>query len=110
MRKYLATLHKRPEHHKKRFALLVSGVFTLFIFSIWTLVTFGEGGVLAREKGEKEEASAEVGPFESFKNNVATSVEGIFGNFGKLKDGLETVDIESDYTEMRNNVLEVYGQ
>ena len=41
MRKYLAELHKKPDHHKKQFALLASGTITLFTFGVWSPATFG---------------------------------------------------------------------
>src|SRR3989344_5865914 len=49
MRQYLSTLHKQPPHHKKRFALLASSTITLFIFGVWSLVTFGTGGTMIAE-------------------------------------------------------------
>ncbi|MEK7175863.1 MAG: hypothetical protein AAB695_00620 [Patescibacteria group bacterium] len=66
MRKYLATLHKRPPHHKKRFALLTSGAFTLLIFAIWVLVNFGQGEATP---AAAEKSLEVVSPLESIKNN-----------------------------------------
>jgi hypothetical protein len=79
MRQYLSTLHSRSETHKKRFAFLVSGGFTLMMFSLWTLATFGTGGRIAQEKAvvaQKEEPK-EVTPLASLKNGVATGLAGI---------------------------------
>lgn len=72
MRRYLATLHKRPPHHKKRFAFMVSAVSVLFIFAIWALVTFGADGIMAREVTENK-VHQEVGPFESLRMGLASS-------------------------------------
>jgi len=80
MRKYLAELHTKPAHHKKRFAFLVSGGVTLVMFSIWMLATFGNGGTLAQE----EKSQNEVSPLESIMAGVGESFEGIRGSFGEL--------------------------
>lgn len=79
MRKYLATLHTKPAHHKKQFALIVSGGFTFFIFVIWLLATFGEGGVLAQNAGKNEikRAHEEVSPLEYLRAGVAESLDSI---------------------------------
>lgn len=82
MRKYLATLHTKPDHHKKRFAFLVSGGVTLFLFMIWTLVTFGEGGTLAQTVEENN--NNEVSPFESISAGAGESVHGLQENFKAL--------------------------
>ncbi len=85
MKKYLATLHQRSHHHKKRFALLVSGGFTLLIFSIWSLANFGI-------KGPTLEAN-EVSPLESLASLVLRGFDSI----------AESVD------ELRDEVLDTYG-
>lgn len=80
MRKYLSTIHERPDSHKKLFAFAVSGTFTLFIFAIWTLTTFGlSGGESIAESDNVYIASAdpveqeelETSPFSSFRDNLA---------------------------------------
>jgi len=102
MRKYLAELHKKPDHHKKQFALLASGTITLFIFGVWSLATFGiNEGIVAKD---------EAGPFQSFRSNVASSLEAIKSNFGQLKDGFKTMDFKTEYQEMKNGALNIYGQ
>ncbi len=90
MDKYLTKLYKKPDHHKKRFALLTSGVVTLFIFGVWSLATFGVGDISEATIAEKNEVS----PFESLRTNLAASLEGIRDSFEELKDG----------------ALDVYGQ
>lgn len=111
MKKYLATLHTKPERHKKRFALLVSGGTTLAIFALWTMVTFGTGGTLAQNDEPKAEAVKEVSPLESLQMGVAASFAGLRQMLGTMKAGLgEMVDLEADYTEMKSGVLTNYGQ
>lgn len=80
MRKYLGTLHIKSDNHKKRFALLVSSAFTLLIFGIWSLTTFG--GSYKTVLVEKEE----VGPLQSLSTNLAASFEVFRNNFKELKD------------------------
>jgi hypothetical protein len=91
MRQYLSTLHTRSESHKKRFAFLVSGGFTLMMFSLWTLATFGTGGRVAQEKAvvAQKEVPKEVSPFASLKNGIATGFAGISEAIQGLGGGLK---------------------
>jgi len=83
MRKYLSTLHKRSDGHKRRFALAVSGCFTLLIFGVWTAANFGP-----EEKGR----TLEVSPFESFQGSVASSLEALKNSFSELKSGFNSIN------------------
>lgn len=47
MKKYLSTLKDRPHQHKRRFAMLTSGVVTLSIFAIWSVVKFSAEPIVA---------------------------------------------------------------
>jgi len=111
MRKYLSTLHSKPDHHKKRFALLASSTITLVIFGIWSLVTFqsksDETAVLKVDNGAK---IAEVGPLQSFSANIAASLDGLKASFNELKSGLEKDNFETKYKDLRNGALDTYGQ
>ena len=99
MKKYLSTLHTRSENHKKRFAFLVSGGFTLMIFSLWSLATFGTGGTLEQgrevvaQKQETKEEVKEVSPLSSLKGGIATGFAGLSealeGIFGGLKGAVD---------------------
>ena len=103
MRRYLAKLQKKPDHHKKQFALLASTTITLFIFGIWSLATFGVNTRIVTEENE-------VSPFQSLGTNLASSLEALKGSFGALKSGLKTVDFETKYQEMRDGALDIYGE
>ena len=103
MRRYLAKLQKKPDHHKKQFALLASTTITLFIFGIWSLATFGVNTRIIAEENE-------VSPFQSLGTNLASSLEALKGSFGVLKSGLKTVDFETKYQEMRDGALDIYGE
>lgn len=110
---YFAELHRRPDHHKKRFAFLTSLTITLFIFSIWSLAVFGVSDnkiVVSNEPVIISETENETGPFKAFYLNLASSFSAIGTSFKELKNGVETINIESGYTEMRDNSLEIYGQ
>ena len=87
MKKYLAELHTKPDHHKKRFAFIVSGIVTLFIFSFWTMATFGPEGRIANNKVEE---TKESNPFEALKSNVSSSFSNILTNFELLISNEET--------------------
>jgi hypothetical protein len=110
MRKYLGTLPYRSESHKKRFAFLVSGGFTAFVFVVWAVVNYGVGqnAVLA------EQDSREPTPFESMGHGLAGAFTAIKSQFtsgvDEAKQGLESVDINSEYEAMRTSGLEIYGQ
>ena len=108
MDSYLEKLHRQPDHHKKRFALLASGTITLFIFGVWSLATFGMSGFKSNE--EIVAKSDEVSPFQSIRTNLASSFEALRNSFGGLKSSIESVNLESEYTEMRDNALDVYGE
>lgn len=109
MRKYLATLHKKPESHRRRFALLASSTITLFIFSIWSLVNFGlpENRQIAQQEMRNVE---EVSPFDSLRAGVGAAVQSLRGGFGEVKQGLEQVDFGSEYELMRGRAFETYGR
>ena len=112
MRKYLSTLHRQPDQHKKFFAFAVSGGFTLFIFAIWRFVNFGTGGILAGEANNfaqvKKEESAS--PFASLRSGLASGLDSLRESFEGLQGGLQGVDFQSDYEEMREKALDTYGQ
>jgi hypothetical protein len=107
MRQYLATLHKRPAHHKKRFALVTAGSFTLLIFAIWALATFGnEKSTTASANQALEEAN----PFGSLWRGMGAGWNSIVGSTDELKEGLEVANPARGFEEMRNNTLNTYGQ
>ncbi len=99
MKRYLATLHTKSDHHKKRFAFLASGSVTLLIFGIWSLATFGIGDEVAENLNNTENRVAteqEVSPLESLLSGVAASFQALRGNVTELKQGLEVVNPDYD--------------
>ncbi|MEK7176889.1 MAG: hypothetical protein AAB719_01130 [Patescibacteria group bacterium] len=110
MRKYLSELYKKPDHHKNRFALLVSGAVTLFIFGIWSLTLFGNDGSQVADANLSNNANEEVSPFESVRINLGTSLQAFKNSFNDIKNNLNTIDFESEYEEMRDGALNTYEQ
>lgn len=110
MRRYLNTLPNRSESHKKHFAFLVSGGFTAFVFVVWAVVNYGVGqdAVLA------DQNQREPTPFESMGHGLAGALAALKSQFSsgvdEAKQGLESVDINSEYEAMRTSGLEIYGQ
>src|SRR3989344_2117267 len=93
MRKYLAELHTKPDHHKKRFALLVSASFTLILLGTWSLVKMaGDERLVAQGEPSKVEGS----PFQSLIGGVLASFQSLRGDFDELKEGLEVVNFEAN--------------
>jgi len=74
MKAYLNDLPNKSVEHKKRFALLVSGGFTLLIFAVWSFVHFGpEPEVVTETEGPVTLAAAvtaEVSPFANLANGI----------------------------------------
>ena len=76
MRQYLATLHKKSPSHKKRFALMVSGGFTLFVFSLW---------FVAQNTPEVISTPKEITPIQSLTATVVGSLDKIAESFSELR-------------------------
>ncbi len=95
MRRYLATLHKQPEHHQKRFALLVSGVATLFIFTIWCFAKFGAPNTEVVATTPADTSTNAESPLESLKANAQSALSSMSSEFSKAKQGLESVDVKN---------------
>ena len=111
MRKYLANLHEKPDHHKKQFAFLASGTITLFIFGVWSLATFGiDRGTVAESGNVPTVANREVSPFQSLRMNLGASIEALKSNLSGLNSELKSVDFEAEYNEMRDGAINIYGE
>lgn len=105
MKRYLAALHKKPDHHKRQFALLASGTVTLIIFGIWSLATFGTVKTTVVEK-----TNSEVSPFQSLQMSLADTLSALKSSIGELKTSFEPADLEAKYKELRDNSLNTYGR
>jgi hypothetical protein len=111
MRTYLENLHKKSPAHKKRFALLTSGTFTLVIFAIWATVNFGSAGLgQSGATASANQATQEVNPFGSLMRGIGASFQSLRGSVDELKGSLEMVNFEAGFQEMRDNTINNYGQ
>jgi len=77
MRKYLSTIHHRSPSHKKLFAFIVSGSFTLIIFGVWSLVTFGRNSQTIAEAPKRGGTLEATLPIQEIKTGVANSFEAV---------------------------------
>lgn len=113
MNRFFAELYKKPDHHKKLFALLASGTITLFIFGAWSLTFFGtSSNNIAKVDNTRGsiKANQEISPIESIGINLANSLEAIKNSWGLLKSSFENKDFDTEYTNMKDNVFDIYGQ
>lgn len=97
MRAYLATLHRRPPHHRKQFAFLVSASFTLLLFTLWSIVKFGGPNVeVADSQRSNVLPATEVTPVEMLRANASESWSALLEQLEKAKIGLDSLNIESE--------------
>ncbi|KKQ83302.1 MAG: hypothetical protein UT07_C0006G0010 [Parcubacteria group bacterium GW2011_GWB1_38_8] len=97
MRRYLATLHNKPESHKKRFAFISASVVTLFIIGIWSLTIFGVEEELSYNTRFNDAKKQEVSPFQSLRMNLGTSFESLKGDFQGVIDDLDSLESKIEY-------------
>ncbi len=103
MYKYLDKVREKPAHHRRRFAFLTSSTITLFIFGIWSLAMFGGSGGSTVADSRDENS-----PFESFTANVGSALDTFKSDFDNVWEKVESVDLESEYSEMRQDALDTY--
>lgn len=112
MKKYLSTIHQRSPAHKRRFALLVSGGVTLIIFSIWSLVVFGNGNAIVANQPSDlsgptvvENNPNTVSPFDDVKGGIANSIDAVKQQFDQIKQAVGSVNLQNKYQETRDQAL-----
>lgn len=88
MRRYIENLKDKPDHHKQRFALLVSGVFTLAIFGVWSFVVFHKTPQVP--VAVMQQVQYEPSPLSSLRTSFASAFEAIRGNVGELKGAIDS--------------------
>ncbi len=104
MYKYLDKVREKPLHHKKRFALLASSTITMFILGVWSFAMFGvsSGSVVAQRE---EEGNS---PLQSLTANVGSAFNSFKQDFDKVVESVESIDLEEEYGEMRQDAVETY--
>lgn len=111
MKRYLSTLHERPESHRKRFALFVSSSLTLLIFALWSLATFGPESAVANNSAGAANATKEVSPLQSLGEDISSVFRGFSESFNDAKEVFDdSVDLQTGYDDMKSGVLNTYGQ
>ena len=93
MRTYLATLHKRSPEHKKRFAFLTSLIFTLSIFTIWSVVKFDtqDAEIVRETRPITRQVVTDVTPLDTLKMSFAAAFASLRDN-DEVKKGLEVIN------------------
>lgn len=105
MKKYLSTLHTKPEHHKQRFALLVSGCLTLIIFAVWVEARFANTSSVAAVPAETVVVNNAASPLQDLKASASEAWSLLTGQVDKAKEGLKSVDLQNNYTQVRDDAL-----
>ena len=88
MRRYIENMKEKPDHHKQRFALLISGVFTLAIFGVWSFVAFHKSPEVPVRVVEQK--VYEPSPLSSLRTTFASAFEAIRGNVDNLRNTLDS--------------------
>jgi hypothetical protein len=85
MRKYLKELPNKSRGHRKRFALLASGGFTLLVFVIWSAVKFDRVPEVADTTGPVNLAavSEAAPPFETIFSGIKSYWQALTNLKGK---------------------------
>jgi hypothetical protein len=113
MKRYLSTLHTRSHRHRKNFALLVSGLFTLLIFTIWSIIHLGAGGqtdIAALPAITTSETANALSPLAGLKETFSNSLTTFKESINQAKAGLNSVDIQNGYNQVRDEALNTNGQ
>lgn len=111
MKKYISSLHTKSPAHKKRFALLVSGSITLIIFGIWSFVKFSDlSNPNTVADTNLSQDSAEITPINSLTSGIANSLEAIKSTFSDLKNNVQSVNLQSQYDNMKKEALPTDSQ
>ncbi|MHB1330400.1 MAG: hypothetical protein ACYCY6_00295 [Minisyncoccota bacterium] len=82
MKKYLSELPNKSPKHKKRFAILVSGTFTLIVFTLWSMVNLSDEPQVVKDNTGPVNLAATIQstPLENIFDNIKDS----WGNLTKL--------------------------
>lgn len=111
MRHYLSTLHTKSDTHKKRFALLTSGGFTLFIFVIWSLVRFSPfstsdtSTLASNEVNVPTNTANAISPLDNISSGIGASFQALKDQFTSIKGNVQSVNLQGQYNEMRTDAI-----
>jgi hypothetical protein len=116
MKNYLRTIHQRSPAHKKRFALAVSGIITLTIFGLWSMVVLGNQTPMIADNANSVVAVSApanppvggpnaISPFDDISNGVANIFGAIKNQFEQTKQSVGSINVQNKYEEVRNQAL-----
>lgn len=99
MRRYIEELKKRPDHHRQRVALGVSGGITAIIFVLWVSVTVpNTAQTFAREEKQEKKDT----PISVLSQGAAQVYQAVKQNISDVSQN--TVDLQSEYEKMKQEV------
>ncbi len=99
--KTIENLREKPEHHRRRVALGVSGFITMVVFTAWISVLMpSTAGTLVRES---EVAQEEVRVAQNGETPLSVLRNGFANAYVAIK-GLWDVDIVGEYQDIRTQV------
>lgn len=111
MRTYLRTIHKRSDAHKKRFALLSSAAITLIIFGVWSTLRFSPAVATSDTVATSDsvypqnETANAVTPISNITAGIADSFKALKDQFNSVKGDVKSVNLDSQYTQIRNEAV-----
>jgi len=98
MYQYISELRKKPDHHKRRFALAAAGAITGMIFIAWVSVLLPQN---TKRVIAEDSSSGGITPISSLKNSAAQVVTATRELFSNTTANL---DFESEYNKMKAQV------
>ncbi len=104
MDEYLTKMRAKPAHHKKYFALGVSGCVTSIIFLVWSFVNFGGAATVVAENIPDEKVRA-VSPFQNVGNSLSSTWSALGDQYKNTTSDLDSADFNSKYENMRDDAL-----
>lgn len=105
MYQYIAELRKKPDHHKKRVALITAFAVTAVMFVGWAsvLLPSSTSTIIADSQASQAADTSSVGstPFETIKDSAAAVILSIKSLFEKKADNF---NFQDEYTKMKDQV------
>jgi hypothetical protein len=91
-------LRERPEHHRRRIALGISALVTVFVFTVWLSVHTTRGGAPVVAEATVKEQSSSESPFDTLKRGVAQVYEAFRG----ISKDEDTKSFSEEYQRVRD--------
>jgi hypothetical protein len=107
MYQYIEQLRNKPDHHKRRVALLASGAITGLIFFAWLSVILPSNTSQIVADSSQSQGVSEADnntPIETLKRSTAQVFDAIKVLFQKTATSASNVNLEDNYTKMKTQV------